>query len=270
MSVTQASGEVTGAARRWAQALADWAIPRDILAQATQSPWSMPPGLLRADPEPVDTPSRERALQAMPEGGSVLDVGCGAGRAGLALVPPAAEVIGVDVDPAALVLFGEAAGAAPVRHRAIEGVWPDVARHTPVADVVVAHHVAYNAPEMAPFAAALHARARRRIVMELSASHPMSWLAPLWRRFWDLERPAGPTADDALAVLHECGIHPRHEAWTDSSRRGLQVLTPHERVGYVRARLCLPPERDGEIAEALTGIDLDAPRSVVTVWWTPR
>ena len=42
------------------------------------------------------TPSHERAREAVPEGGSVLDVGCGGGVAAFALTPPATSVIGVD------------------------------------------------------------------------------------------------------------------------------------------------------------------------------
>lgn len=239
------------AGQRWAEGLAGWALPREILAQARESPWSMPPGLLRADPEPVATPSRDRALALLPAGGTVLDVGCGAGRAGLALAPPAGLVVGVDVEPAALRALTEAAAAGGVRHQAIGGVWPDVAGQAPIADVVVAHHVAYNAPELGPFAVALTERARHRVVVELSDRHPMSWLTPLWRRFWELDRPDGPRAADALAVLSEVGIDAHREDWTDHSRRGLQVLTPRERVDYVRSRLCLTPARDAEIAQAL-------------------
>lgn len=174
---------------------------------------------------------------------------------------------GVDVDHGALGAFAEAAAARGVRHQVVEGVWPDVSGQAPVTDVVVAHHVAYNAPELGGFATALSGHARHRVVLELSGRHPMGWLAPLWHRFWQLERPDGPSAGDALAVLREVGIEAHREDWLDHSRRGVTVLTPQERVAHVRSRLCLPPARDAEIARALDELDLDGPRPVVTMWW---
>ena len=70
---------MTDAAERWQAELAGWAIPDEILAQAPESPWGFPPELFAAPPDPIDTPSRDRALEALPPGGSVLDVGCGGG-----------------------------------------------------------------------------------------------------------------------------------------------------------------------------------------------
>src|SRR4051812_28598057 len=92
------------AAAVWAEALAAWAIPEDILAAAPESPWGFPVALFHpAEDGPADTPSRQAALDALDalggSGGSVLDVGCGAGAASLALVPPARRVIGVDSSP---------------------------------------------------------------------------------------------------------------------------------------------------------------------------
>ncbi|HKC74769.1 MAG TPA: class I SAM-dependent methyltransferase, partial [Chloroflexota bacterium] len=87
------------AAERWKQALAAWAIPPAILAAAPESPWGFPTELFerRADAVPAEpTPSTQRALEALPEGGSVLDVGCGAGAASLPLAARAGHLIGVD------------------------------------------------------------------------------------------------------------------------------------------------------------------------------
>jgi SAM-dependent methyltransferase len=255
------------AARRWSDALAAWRIPDRILGRAPAPPWSFPAGLARADPDPVDTPSRDRGREALPAGGDVLDVGCGAGRAGLALVPPAARVVGVDRDPGALRAFVRAAAGLGVRHEAVLGPWPDVAGRVALADVAVAHHVAYGVEGLGRFAAALDARARHRVVLELAQRHPLAWLAPLWRRFWGLDRPDGPTAADARDVLAAAGMAVQVEEWADASRRGPQVLTVPERIEYVRTRLCLTADRDPEIADALHGIDLDAPHRVVTLWW---
>jgi hypothetical protein len=63
--------------RRWQDELAGWTIPDDLLAAAPESPWSFPAELFGDPGPPVDSPSRQRALGTLPDGGSVLDVGCG-------------------------------------------------------------------------------------------------------------------------------------------------------------------------------------------------
>src|SRR5438270_13299542 len=137
------------AAARWRDELAGWAIPEQIAAQAPEPPWGFPAELFPAAPrEAADTPSRRRALDALPEGGSVLDVGCGGGAGGLSLVPPAGFLTGLDTSPAMLAAFDEAAGAAGVAHRTVEAAWPaDVEQH----DVVVCHHVLYNVAALEGF-----------------------------------------------------------------------------------------------------------------------
>src|SRR5439155_5684256 len=152
---TPAGGGAMGSSEReWREALASWAIPDDILAKAPESPWSFPVELFasRAQAAPSSlTPSNRCALDALPEGGSVLDVGCGAGAASLALVPKAGALIGVDPSAEMLRAFTEKAGAAGVPATAIEGSWPEASPRAPGADVVVCHHVVYNVPGLGEF-----------------------------------------------------------------------------------------------------------------------
>lgn len=261
------------AARRWTEDLAAWAIPPEILDSAPEPPWSCPTGLFARSAEDAvgpeagsAWPSARRARQALPEGGSVLDVGVGGGAASLPLAPPASRITGVDQSPDMLAAFADLAERLGVTHAEVEGNWPDVASTVEPADVVVCHHVAYNVPDLAAFAEALTAKARYRVVVELSAAHPQSNLNPLWLRFHGLERPSGPTADDAAAVLAELGLEVGRERWEAPSRwtasHGAEV------VAFVRRRLCLPPERDPEVADAL-GSDFGlGPRPMVTMWWT--
>jgi SAM-dependent methyltransferase len=246
-----------------------WALPQTILDQAPQSPWITPVALVRVgeDEEFRDSPSRRRAREAMPADGTVLDIGCGGGRASLALVPPAARLIGVDERPQMVAAFAEAAVTRGLVHEEIQGTWPDVARQVPVADVVVCHHVVYDVPDLAPFAVALSAHARRRVVMELGQRHPLAYLSPLWLRFWGLVRPEGPTAETALQVVREVGLPARLDLWNDLAPLRESRLTPPEQVEFVRIRLCLPAERDSEIAEALQRLAPRLPRVTATVWW---
>ena len=254
---------MTTAAEHWASELAAWAIPDYIMAQAPESPWEFTPALFRPPTEPTpDTPSRIRAREALPEGGSVLDVGCGGGAAGLALVPPAGRVTGFDQSQDLLDLFTGRAGELGIEFEAVQGSWPQDAAAVGPADVVVTHHVAYNVPDLAGFAAELTAHARHRVVMELSSFHPRYGVNHLWRHFWDVDRPEGPTADDAVAVLREAGIAPAVER----APRMRRSINREDRVASVRRYLCLPPERDPEI-DALLGDDVSAMGEVVTLWW---
>lgn len=265
------------ATEQWAQALAAWAIPPEILAAAPESPWGFPIEVFarRADAAPAaPTPSTQRALEALPDGGSVLDVGCGAGAAALPLAARAGHLAGVDSSSALLAAFRERGERTGKTITTIAGTWPAAAVETPVADVVVCHHVAYNVPELAAFAQRLTDHARRRVVMELTAQHPMSALNDLWLHFHGLIRPTTPAADDAMAVLRELGVSPQTTIWEAPALGWTGPSAPEELVAWVRRRLCLPPQRDGEIAAVLgprvvyhNGAVSLPPRPVVTVWW---
>lgn len=198
--------------------------------------------------EPPDLPSRRMARAALPDGGSVLDVGCGGGAASLALVPPAGRVIGVDERAAALDDLAAACTARAVACQPIVGGWVAVAHEAPIADVVVCHHVFYNVADLEPFVSALTEHARYRVVVELSAAHPLAYLGPLWLRFWGLDRPAGPVAAEALEVLRELGVEPEVAV---GHRPAGHWRTPQQQVHLARKRLCLPASRDAEVAEAL-------------------
>jgi len=151
------------AAERWREALAAWAIPAPILATAPEPPWGFPLTIFaqRADAcASTPTPSLRRAREALPEGGAVLDVGCGAGAGSVPLAPDAGHLIGVDPSLDLLHAFRERGEARGATVATIEGMWPAVADQTPPADVVVCHHVFYNVPDLAPFAQHLTDHAR--------------------------------------------------------------------------------------------------------------
>jgi SAM-dependent methyltransferase len=246
---------------QWRAELAAWAIPPEIEAAAPESPWGFPVALFHAEAASPQTPSRDRALEVLPDGGTVLDVGCGGGAAGLALVPPASLVIGVDEGADLLEDFRTSADARGITHREVHGTWPAVADAVPDADVVVCHHVLYNVAELEPFVTALSAHARRRVVVELTAEHPLVISRDLWRHFHGIERPTGPSAALAVDVLRELGLQPTSAAWQRPPRD-----VPREAyVQLNRRRLCLPATADEEIDRVMGRTDW--PRDVVTIWW---
>jgi hypothetical protein len=162
--------------------------------------------------------------------------------------------------------FVEAATAAGVARRTVHGSWPDVADHTPVADVVVCHHVLYDAVDVVPFLLALTAHARLAVVVEITTRHPMSAWSPAWLHFWGLERPAGPTHEDLITVLSELGLDPEH---TTSGRGPLPrfAADPERLVPTARRRLCLAADRDPELESWLAANPPDWPEMVATIRW---
>jgi len=258
------------AADRWAAALAEWAIPQDILDAAPVNPWVHAPRMFAStDADPSDTPSMHAAAAALGDGGDVLDVGCGGGRSSLPLAALITHVTGVDQQQEMLDQFRAAAARAGVPCDAVLGRWLDVQSTVLAADVVVCHHVVYNVGDIGPFIAALHTHARRAVVVELTANHPQSSLNDLWRHFWGIERPTEPSADLFVEVVGEAGHTPVVQRFRRSERAS--PLSVDEHVANVRQRLCLTADRDAEIAALLGG--RVGPRAglaadeVVTVWW---
>jgi hypothetical protein len=186
----------------------------------------------------------------------------------LPLRPPAQRIVAVDSSPA--MLENSPADVT------ILGRWPDVAAQAGRASVVVCGHVLYNVADLVPFVTALHDAADRRVVVEITRSHPRNRLLEreLWRHFWNLERPQGPTSEDAVAVLRESGIEPNVERWESQQRGGFQSLD--ELVSWMRRTVCLDPGRDDEVRaivlqhatkrDGLWRLSSE-PRALTTLWW---
>ncbi len=252
------------AATRWRGLLQARAIPTEILAAAPRDPSRHDPARFVPPATPQDTPSRRAALQLLgPGGGTGLDVGCGAGAAGLALVPRVRHLTGVDHAEDMLRAFERACTERGVAHRSVLGRWPQAAAQAGIADVVVCHHVGYNTSDLGPFVAALGAAARRGVVVELHTVHPGAWLDPLWLHFHGLRRPPPATADDALAVVAEVGIRPEVQRWP----RPAQPRNPEAEVPFSLHRLCLPAQRWDEVAEAVARLG-PRHRDLVTISWS--
>lgn len=252
---------------QWKDDLASWAIPDEILAQAEEKPWIHPVAMFTVDDEIADSHSHRVAREAVPSGGSVLDVGSGGGRASMALVPPAGTLMAVDHQQGMLDAFAEAATRRGVHHREFLGDWQDIADEVPEADVVVCHHVAYNVGEIGPFLKALDVHAQRRVVLELPTRHPMSNMNSLWKRFWDLDRPTRPTADQLGDIARALGFDAHVDIWEDETWGKRVEMPQEERVRFARIRLCLTEDRDADVAAALIEESDQAPREVATVWW---
>lgn len=268
------------ATERWRADLEAWRIPEPILRAAEDSPWVLPrhvftrrADVLVAEPEGASFPA---AWDALDPPGSVLDVGAGAGAASLPLARRGTSITAVDTDAGLLEQFRRRAVELGVAARLVEGRWPDVAGEAGTADVVVCHHVIYNAPDIAPFLLALTESARRLVVVETASRHPLTSLNDLWLRFHGITRPQGPTAEDAVAVLRELGIQPKVTRWRRRHSASGEHPDFDTLVDVTRRRLCLPRERAEEVAHALREGGADGSRDLgssgdelVTLVWRP-
>jgi SAM-dependent methyltransferase len=255
---------VTTAAEKWQSDLASWTIPQEILDGAEVAPWIHPPALFQIPEKIWDSPSHQRAREAMPDGGSVLDIGCGGGVASFAITPPAAHVIGVDHQREMLDMYQINAADRGVTSEVYEGFWPAIANEVPTADVVTVHHVMYNVGDIKPFIEALNTHARKRVVVELPIVHPMSSWSPGWKHFWNITRPTSPTADDFVSVLQEMGISAHKEEFKGEILLDKQL---EEAADYTRIRLCLPKTRLEEVREFLKTNPSPTSRDLAVVWW---
>lgn len=263
---------------RWRGDLAAWAIPVHITAAVSESPWVLPRQVFARRADRViatpSGPSYQRAWAALDPPGSVLDVGSGAGAACLPLLPRATSLTAVDTDAEMLEKLSQRSVAAGITVRTVLGRWPEAAAEAGAADVVTCHHVLYNVPGVRPFVRALTASARRTVVAEMTAEHPLVSLNALWLRFHGLRRPKSPTAEDLIQILEAMGLRPAHETWRRPG--GRDYASFDEMVDVTRRRLCLPSERAAEVADALAdaGTGPEDPkdlgssgRDVVSIWW---
>lgn len=252
-------------ADRWARELGEWAIPPEILQQAPKVPFVFPPEMFAAPPIGSESQSLSTRLarEVLADGGSVLDIGCGGGAAAFAVAPPATHLIGTDRQEDMTKLFVRTAEERGLSNEAYPGPWPDVATQVPVADVVVSHNVLYNVPDVVSFAMAANEHARRRVIFEITEFHPQTVRKPLWKHFWNLDRPIGPTAGTAVDALAAAGLPVRSEPSVATPRNDQRASTVD--AAFWCRQLCLPQDRVDEVAELVA--TLEFPKERVTIWW---
>ena len=252
------------ASEKWRSDLEAWAIPKEIIDQAPESPWIHPPVLFQIPTLIELTPSHQKAFDVLPESGSILDIGCGGGIAAFAMGSKASLVIGVDHQSEMLDMFTENAKERNIDSKVYEGFWPQIESEVEVADVAVAHHVVYNVQDIVPFIAAMNAHARKRVVIEMPQHHPLSNLSEAWKYFWKIDRPENPTPQDFMDVLLELGINGHMQLWDGQLR---QERNLNDAVRFTRIRLCLPESREPEVRDFLVNHPTSEIRPLATIWW---
>ena len=257
----------TRPADRWRELLRQSAVPQEIIDASPEPDATLEPERFRWRPEEDATqpvrPSRRRALEALPEGGTVLDVGVGGGASSLGLVPKPGLIVGVDPLEGMLESFQASAAEAGVAAKTVLGSWPEVADQVEPADVAVCHHAIYRVTELEDFLTALTERARHRVVVEVSARSPLSQVDALWKLLHGIDRPDWQVADEVEAVLKAVGVAAEREDMV-LAPRAPEVTPAH--VAFVRRRLYVGPERDPESEQFLRNREPQEHR-VIALWW---
>lgn len=261
------TADETSPAERWRRQVQAMAVPRSISGHDDGEPVMLEPERFKwdgvTDAEQPARPSRLRALEALPEGGSVLDIGVGGGASSFGLASKAGLIVGVDHNQGMLDLFAATAAELGVGCRPVLGSWPDVADQVDPVDIAVCHHAMYRVAALCDFVLAMTGRARHRVVVELSAQNPLAGLNPLWKTLHGIERPDWPVADEAQAVIASIGLAVEREDIVLPPRPS--EVTP-AMVAFARNRLYVGPERDAEIEEFLRNREPQEHR-VIALWW---
>jgi len=274
----------TEAREAWRAHLESWALPERLLAAVAESPYGWPAHLFErmralAGEEGRDSPTVALVDDIVGEGGSILDVGAGAGRLSIPLAVRGHRVTAVERDEGMAAMLGEAARREGVEVTRIVGSWPQVSGNAHAHDVCLSSHVVYDVAALGPFLEAMHQVARRAVVIEMTPRHPWSGLSGYYRALHGIDRPSRPTVDDFAAVVEEVvGVTPERRWWIEPP--GLRFRDLQELLAFYRRRLLVPPERSLEAA-ALLEPDVreldggwlvlgEGEREVVAVWWSTR
>jgi SAM-dependent methyltransferase len=274
----------TDAREAWRRHLESWALPDALLDGVEESPYGWDAQFserIRAlDAESGrDSPTVALIADILGGGGSVLDVGAGAGRLSIPLALRGHRVTAVERDEEMARALGAGAERESVEVTRIVGSWPQVAGNAHLHDVTLSAHAVYDVAAIGPFVEEMHRTARRAVVVEMTPRHPWTGLSRYYRALHGIERPSRPTVDDFAAVVEEVvGATPQRRWWVEAP--SVRFADLQELLAFYRRRLLVPPERSLEAA-ALLETDVrklddgwlilgEPEREVVAVWWRTR
>lgn len=267
---------------RWRRLLNDWALPDELLDAVPDSPYGWSAELWRrrehlARQQGGDSPTAAVVRGHLGEAGSLLDVGAGTGRVSLLHAAEGNTLTAVEQNPDLAAGLQRRATELNLAVDLIEGSWPEVAGSVAVHDVVLCAHVVYDTQDIEPFLSALHDRARRGVVIELTPDHPWSALTPYYQALHGIDRPDGPTYLDFVEVVEQvCDAPPDVEVWTRPGQVWFESWD--EILAHYCKRLVLPRRRREELRALLapeTTVDDgrlfvgNRDRTIVTISWGP-
>lgn len=209
--------------------------------------------MFRADPYREDDEVLNTLLELTPEGGSVLDVGGGAGRFAIPIALRRGASVTV-VDPSPSMLEQLEASVSEVEGANVTGVnaeWE--AARVEAADLVLCSHVVYGVADIRPFLQKLHHHARQRVVIVSFVDSPQAGVAPLWEPVYGEQRINLPALPELMNVLWEMGIYPSVRMMTPTGPQTFESVAVA--VDEVSGRLFIGSDdaRRQRLAESIEG-----------------
>ncbi len=203
MAVTQP--KLQGSAHRHDEMVA----AREAQYERTRGPqpdsWGAIASRFRADPRRELDPFLERLASFLRPDDVLVDIGGGAGRNSLPMASRCREVINVEPSPGMLAEFRASADEAGITNaRAVQSGWMEA--DGVEGDILLAAHVAYFVPQIAPFIEKLESAAWRRVIIDELTVPPPNQSASFFRMLYGEEELLVPGPAELLPVLEEMGI----------------------------------------------------------------
>ncbi len=159
------------------------------------------------DPFRTDDPVLNALYAALPSGGTVLDVGGGAGRYALPLAARASRVTVVEPsEDSCEALQSRAAEAGIANITVINEPWEDA--EAPSADIVLCSLVLHHVPDAAPFVTKVQEHAAGSVVVVEMMETPGALEIPFYERVHGTAPTPLPGLPDVLNLLWAMDIYP--------------------------------------------------------------
>ena len=211
--------------------------------------WGAVAARFRADPRRPLDPFLDRLASYLRPEDVLVDVGGGAGRNSLPMALRCREVINVEPSAGMVAEFEACAREAGIANaRCVQRGWLEA--EGVEGDLLLAAHVTYFVPEIAPFVEKLDRSARRRVVIAVLTPPPPNQLAPFFELVYGEEQAPAPGPDELLAVLREMGIEPEVVDIGPAAARRPLAQTREEAVNNELAQGWLA-QRDAARAKSL-------------------
>jgi len=182
---------------------------REAQYQRTRGPqpdtWGVIASRFRADPRRKFDPFLEKLGSFLRPDDVLVDIGGGAGRNSLPMASRCREVINVEPSAGMLVEFRASAEEAGITNaRSIQSGWMEA--EGVEGDVLLAAHVTYFVPQIAPFIEKLENSCQRRVIIDVLTVPPPNQSPQFFRLVYGREQALVPGPDELLAVLEDMGI----------------------------------------------------------------
>lgn len=203
----------------------------------------------RMDPRRPLTPNLQMIASYLGPDDVLVDVGGGAGRAGLPLALRCKQVINAEPSPGMQAAFRELAQEAGIKNaRSVEKDWLEAAGI--VGDLCLTAHVTYFIKDIVSFVQKLEAAARKRVIICVNSAALPNTGAAVFELVYGQPLSAVPGYRELLPVLWDMGILPEVRLLPEREGISQQGATKEDTINRRLADYGLTPE-DRERAEKL-------------------